>query len=96
MEVYISSKGSQKGPNSFELIRQMQEPHEVRPTDYAWYAGLPARVLIAQLQPDGSIAPPALQLKATIKHRAAAVFDPIIGRIISIAGAEETEGLNRT
>jgi hypothetical protein len=68
MDVYISSKGSQKEPNSFEQIRQIQERHEVLPTDYAWYTGLPAWVPIAQLQPDGSIGPPPLHQKPTIKQ----------------------------
>jgi protease PrsW len=95
MDVYISSRGSQKGPYSLEQIRQMQERHEILPTDYAWYAGLPAWVPIAQLQPDGSIGPPPIDQKATIKHRTAAAFDGITGRITSIAGVEKIEGLHR-
>ena len=95
MDVYISSGGMQKGPYSLEQIKQMQERHEILPTDYAWYAGLPAWVPIAQLQPDGSIGPPPIHQKATIKHRAAAAFGQITGRITSIAGVEKIEGLHR-
>jgi len=95
MDVYISSRGSQKGPYSLEQIRQMQERHEILPTDYAWYAGLPAWVPINQLQPDGSIGPPPLHQKASFAHSAAGVFDRITGRITSIAGVERIEGLHR-
>jgi RsiW-degrading membrane proteinase PrsW (M82 family) len=95
MDVYISSKGSQKGPYSLEQIRQMQERHEILPIDYAWYAGLPAWVPIAQLQPDGSIGPPPLHQKASFSHGAGAAFDRVTGRITSIAGVEKVEGLHR-
>ena len=95
MDVYISSGGSQKGPYSLGQIRQMQERHEVSPSDYAWYAGLPAWVPIGQLQADGSIGPPPLHQKASFAHGAAGMFDRITGRITSIAGVEKIEGLHR-
>jgi protease PrsW len=95
MDVYISSQGSQKGPYSLEQIRQMQERHEILPTDYAWYAGLPAWVPVSQLQPDGSVGPPPTHQKASFVRGAASAFGRVAGGITSIAGVERIEGLYR-
>jgi RsiW-degrading membrane proteinase PrsW (M82 family) len=95
MDVYISSHGSQKGPYSLEQIRQMQERHEILPTDYAWYKGLPAWVPVNQLQPDGTIGPPPLHQKASFRHGAAAAFGHMADRVTSVAGVEKIEGLHR-
>ena len=95
VDVYISSGGSQKGPFSLEKIKEMQARHEILPTDYAWYAGLPAWVPVSQLQPDGTIGPPPLHQKASFAQGAAGAVGRLAGRITSIAGVEKIEGLHR-
>jgi GYF domain 2 len=63
MDVFIRSKGAQKGPYPLEQIRQMQQRREISPNDFAWHQRLPGWIPIAQLQADGSVGPPPLSKK---------------------------------
>jgi RsiW-degrading membrane proteinase PrsW (M82 family) len=95
MDVYISSGGKQRGPYSLDQVREMRDRSEIAPVDYVWYQGLPAWIPVAQLQPDGSVGPPPLHQKASLRHGASVVLDRVTGRLSSIAGVEKVEGLHR-